>query len=72
MDSERKVFNNNPKGNRLRGRSETDGGAVYKQILINSKLQIGKGSQTTELTGRSPFRRRRSVLDCSAIEEEEL
>jgi len=24
-----------------------------------------------ELTGRSPLRRRRSTLDCSAIEEEE-
>jgi hypothetical protein len=45
MDSKRKVsqvFNNNPKGSRLGDDQETDGGIVYKQILINEKLQIGK------------------------------
>jgi hypothetical protein len=46
---------------------KTDGGTVYKQILINAKLQTG---QKTELTGRSPLRRRRSALGCIAIEEE--
>jgi hypothetical protein len=40
-------------------------------ILINTKLQIGKRGQKTELTGRSPLRRRRAAVDCSVIEEEE-
>jgi hypothetical protein len=31
--------------------TKTDGGTVYKQILINTKLQIG-----TELSGRSQLR----------------
>jgi hypothetical protein len=44
-----------------------DGGIVYKQILINAKLQIGKRGQKTELTGKSPLRRRTSALDCSVI-----
>jgi hypothetical protein len=44
---------------------------LYKQILTNAKLNTGKGDQKTELIGRSQFRRRRSALDCSAIEEEE-
>jgi hypothetical protein len=38
MDNKRKVsrvFNNNPQRSRLRGRPKTDGGTVYKQILIN-------------------------------------
>jgi hypothetical protein len=37
MDSTRKVkqvFNNNPQGIRLRGRPKTDGGTMYKHILI--------------------------------------
>jgi hypothetical protein len=46
-----------------------DGGIMYKQILINTSLQIGKRGKKTELTGRSPLRSRRFVLDCSAIEE---
>jgi hypothetical protein len=40
-------------------------------ILINAEFQIGKRSKKTEQTGRSPLRRQRSTLDCSAIEEEE-
>jgi len=41
------VFNNNPQGIRLRGRPNTHGGTVYKQILINTdinkcKITIGK------------------------------
>jgi hypothetical protein len=43
---------------------------VYKQILINAKLQIAKRGQKTELTGRSPLGRQRSTLDYSASEEE--
>jgi hypothetical protein len=34
-----------------------DGGTVYKQILINAKLQIEKGGKKTEMTGRIPLRR---------------
>jgi hypothetical protein len=46
---------------------------VYRQILINAKLKTGnKRGQKTELTGRSPLRRRRFALDCSVIEEEEV
>ena len=44
---------------------------MCQQILVNAKLQTGKGGQKSELTGRSPLRKRRSALDCSAIEEEE-
>ena len=43
---------------------------MYKQILINAKLEIGKRVQKTEPTRRSPLRKRRSALDCSAIEGE--
>jgi hypothetical protein len=42
---------------------------VYKQILINTELQIGTRGQKTELTWRSPLRGRRSALGCRAIEE---
>jgi len=44
---------------------------VYKQIIKNAKLQIGKRGKTTELTGRHPLRRERPALACTAIEEEE-
>jgi hypothetical protein len=43
---------------------------VYKQTLINAKLQIGKRSQKTELTGRSLLLRQMSAVHCYAIEEE--
>jgi hypothetical protein len=46
------------------------GGKILEMILINSKLQIGKRGQKTELTVRSQLRRWMSALDCSAIEEE--
>jgi len=44
MDSKGKVsqiFKNNPQGSRLRGRPKTDGGTVYKRILINADLKTG-------------------------------
>jgi hypothetical protein len=66
MESKSKVsqvFNNNPQVSRLRGRPKTDGGIVYKQILINAKLQIGKRGPRTELSGRSALRRGRCALD---------
>jgi hypothetical protein len=56
MDSERKVnqvFNNNSVGRRLRDDQKTDGGTVYKQILINAKLQTGMRGLKTGLSGRS-------------------
>jgi len=45
----------------------TDGATVYRQILIDAKFRTGKRGHTTELTGRSPLRRRRSAQDCSAM-----
>jgi hypothetical protein len=45
MDGNRKVsqvFKNNPTGSRLEDDQDTDGGIMYKQILINGKLQAGK------------------------------
>jgi len=35
----------------------TDGGIVYRQILIDAKFRTGKRGHTAELTGRSPLRR---------------
>ena len=40
---------------------------MYKQILINAKLQIGNRGQETGLTGRRPLRWRRSALDWSGV-----
>jgi len=37
-------------------------------VLINAKLQTGKEDKKSELTGRRELRRRRSALDCRAIE----
>ena len=71
MDSKRKVsqvllqYSSGKSTNRTT--KKTDGGIGYKQILINGNLRAGKGGQETELTGRRPLRRRRPVLDCSAI-----
>jgi hypothetical protein len=45
---------------------------VYKQILRSVKLTSGKKGKKTELTGKGPLRRRRSALDCSVTEEEEI
>jgi hypothetical protein len=45
MHSKRKishVFNNNPQVSRLRGRPKTDGGIMYKQIIIDAKLKTVK------------------------------
>jgi hypothetical protein len=35
---------------------KTDVRTVYKQILINAKLQIGKRGKITALPGRSPLK----------------
>jgi len=43
---------------------------VHKQILINAELKTAeRKGQETESTGRNLLRRRRSALDCSAIQE---
>jgi hypothetical protein len=43
-------------------------GIVYRQILINAKLEIVEREvKKTGLTGSNPSRRRRSLLDCSAV-----
>jgi hypothetical protein len=47
------------------------GGFVYKQVLINAKLQVAKRGQKRDLTGKRPLWRQRSALDYSAIWEEE-
>jgi len=46
---------------------KADGGTVYKQILINAKLQIGNGGKKTGRIGRRSLRRREFALDCSVI-----
>jgi hypothetical protein len=54
MDSKRnisQIFNNNPQGSRLSERQKTDGGTMYKQILIDAKLQIGQRGQKQRLLG---------------------
>jgi hypothetical protein len=45
----------------VKKKKRTHCGTVCRQILLNAKLQTGKRGQETELTGRSPFGRRRSV-----------
>jgi hypothetical protein len=46
---------------------KTDGGTVYKQILVNERLQIGKRCQKRELTWRRQLSRQRSAIESSAI-----
>jgi hypothetical protein len=62
-DNKRKIsqiLNNNPQGSRLKGRPKTDGGIVYKQILINAKYKLEREVKNfTELTGRSALWRPR-------------
>jgi hypothetical protein len=56
-----------PKEDDKENDKNTDGGTVYRQILIDAKCRTGKRGQTTELTGKSPLRGRRSAQDCSAM-----
>jgi len=54
MDSTQKlgqVFNSDPQGSRLIGWPKTEGGIMYKQMLINAKLQIGKRGQKQTFIG---------------------
>jgi hypothetical protein len=56
LESKRKVIevlNNTPHGSRLKRTTKRDGGIVYKHIVINAELQIGKRVQRTELTEKS-------------------
>ena len=39
-------------------------------MVIFRKLQIGKRNKETDLSERSPIRRRRSVVECSVVYEE--
>jgi len=61
----------------LKGNSEqlwqwkSEAVSVYEQILLSAKLQIGKRGKKTEVIGRSSAKRRRSALDCRAVEEED-
>jgi hypothetical protein len=48
-------------------RPKTNGGTVYRQILINAKLQIGKRGKKTEIIRRNTWRKWRSAMDYSAI-----
>jgi hypothetical protein len=69
MDSKRtgksQIFNNNPQQSRLTAQPKKQ----KVELCTNryAKLRIGKTGQKGELTGRSPLRRRRSALGCSAI-----
>jgi epoxyqueuosine reductase QueG len=72
VDSKRKVsqvFNYNLNGSRIRGRSKNRWLKCIQKDIKNVK-EVGKRGQKTELRGKSPLRRSRSALDCSAIEEE--
>jgi hypothetical protein len=53
--------------NRMDSEKKTDGIFECKQILRHSKLQIVKRGKKTELAVRSPLRRRRCALRCSAM-----
>jgi len=74
MDSKREVsqvFNNPQVKATKRMTKKNSCGIVYRQTLINAKLQTGKRGQKTELTGRSLLRRQMSAVHCNATEEEE-
>jgi hypothetical protein len=56
MDSTQKVsqvFNSDPQGSRLVGWPKTEGAIMYKQTLINAKLQIGKDVKNRTDLGKS-------------------
>ena len=70
MDSKRnisQILNNNPQGSRLL-ESPKNRWRNYVQTYINRcKITNWTERSKTEMTGRSPLRRRRTELDCSAI-----
>jgi hypothetical protein len=70
MDSKSQVFKNSPQVSRLRGRPKFVWRNCVHTDISTWKLQIGKSGQKTDLTGRRLLRRRRSAMDCRAIEEE--
>ena len=73
-ESRRKVsqaFNNNSQGSRPRGRPKNRWWNCVPTGTDKCKITNWKERSKTELTGRRPLRRRRSVLDWSAIEEKE-
>jgi hypothetical protein len=73
MDSKRKVsqvLNNNPQGSQLRRQPKNRWWNCILTDFNKSKIADRKErGQKTELNGRSPSRRRRSTLDCSAMKK---
>ena len=61
-------FNNNVQGNGLKVRPRNREWNCVQTDIHKSKIKTGKRGKKTELTGSSPLRRRRSELDCSAVE----
>ena len=73
MDSKSKVsqvLNNNSQVSRLRGRPRHRWWNCVQIYINKCKITSWEDMSKTELTERSPLRRKRSVLDCSAIEGE--
>jgi hypothetical protein len=73
MDRKRivsQVFNNNTQGSRLNGRPKNRRQKCVKVDINRFIIRTGNRGEQTELIGRSPLKRRRSALDCSAVEEE--
>jgi hypothetical protein len=73
MESKRKgkVFNNTLQGSRLTGRPRNRLWNCVKKVIINAKLQTGKGGQKAEQNGRSPLKTLRFEVDSTAIKEKE-
>jgi hypothetical protein len=61
------VFNNNPQGGRQRGRSKNRCWNCVQTEINKFTIKKMENRLKTDLTGRSPLRRRRSALECSAI-----
>jgi hypothetical protein len=60
------VFNKNSQGSGLGGRPKNRWWNCVPTDINKCKLKTRKRIKKPELTGRSPLRRRRSALDCSA------
>jgi hypothetical protein len=70
LDCKRKVsevFNNNLQGSQLKGRRKHRWWNCVQTDINRYQLKDWKERSENELTGRSPLRRRKAALDCSAI-----
>jgi len=70
MDSKRnisQIFNKNPQGIRLSERQKNRWWNYVQTDINRCKIKNWTERSKTEITLRSPLRRRRSALDCSAI-----